>query len=172
MLEGDCANCPAVRDSQCKNVSSPWLMQAGVVQRVQPGNQVCTIAAQLTPFAKALRHGIVVACSRTSVIIAEFQEDGVKEVELFGSFTSYSHVYIVDYWGQEKGLNQPAAPLQVTIDRVDRQVKHPNLQPRFHASNFNSEHWATSMKLESIEAETFSCEQYALKEGKYMWVRA
>ena len=146
-------------------------MQAGTTRLIQPGEQVCTKAAQQTPFAKAMRHGIVTSCSRHSIQVAYFSEDGVKERELFGVFTSFTDVWLVDYWDQGQGLDQSAAPLQVTVDRANRQLNHPNLQPRFDSSNFNSEHWATRMKADINDADGFSSPSYELLDARFVWVK-
>ena len=143
-------------------------MQEGETRLVQPGDQVCTAASQL-PFSKALLHGIVLSCSRNSVIVTHFQEDGVQEKELFGAFAS-SEVWLLDYWDAGQGLGVSAAPSRVTLERIEWQLKHPNLQPRYTDSSFNSEHWATKMKGDDTEfADGFCKKQYKCKEGKYNW---
>ena len=113
----------------------PLCMQVDVPRKVQPGDQVCTKASQM-PFSTGLNHGIVLTCSRSSVIVAHFREDGVHESELFGAFTTATEVWLLDYWDSDKGLGWPAAPTQVTLDRIERQLKHPNLQPRYHSDRF------------------------------------
>ena len=137
---------------------------------VQPGDQVCTFAAPLSPLSNALHHGIVLSCSRTSIVVAHFQEEGISETELFGGFTNYTEVWLVDYWDAGQGLDLSVAPQQVTLDRINRELQHPNLQPRHSDSNFNSEHWATRKKADDDDFDGFCKRQYKCKEGRYVWV--
>lgn len=61
-------------------------MQAGTTRLIQPGDQLCTKAAQQTPFAKAMRHGIVTCCSKHSIQVAYSSAEWRREKCL-----GYSH---------------------------------------------------------------------------------
>lgn len=122
------------------------------------------------PFADVLHHGIVTQCTKASITIAHFQDNGVRSSEMFGEFTS-GQVFFVDYWGEGKGV-MPAASAQVTIDRVSHKLERPHQQNRYDISMFNCEHWATSMKSEKENDDGFSRQLYEFREGRYMWERA
>lgn len=90
--------------------------------------------------------------------------------ELFGQFTA-GQVYLVDYWGESGTGLVPAAARDVTVDRLQHALDHPNQRFRYDVETFNCEHWATKMKHKDSNADGFSRQMYVFKEGSYMWDR-
>lgn len=126
-----------------------WL-QDGPTHLVQAGDEVCTQAA-LLPMTDVLHHGVVLECSKHSITVAHFQDNGVQLAEIFGGF-AISQVWLVDRWGTDAGQEVAAVP-EVVVARIKEDHNNPRLQHRYDVAKFNCEHWAARMKAADSDAD-------------------